>query len=139
MLNDFLRLQGNILVPQTQPQAKQQTISRKLSSAKRRLSDILKSLKQQLINTVEMSTEDLCMKLVYCNLSSLYWYHCVWPFLGQRKWGRYSGEPTRELILLQARYHNYSPTFCSASCGWTVKLLERSCAEQNLHQHSWCF
>lgn len=72
MLNDFLRLQGNSLVPQTQPQAKQQTISRKLSSAKRRLSDILKSLKQQLINTVEMSTEDLCMKLVYCNLSSLY-------------------------------------------------------------------
>lgn len=36
MLNDFLRLQGNILVPQTKPQAKQQTIARKLSSAERR-------------------------------------------------------------------------------------------------------
>lgn len=63
MLNDFLRLQGNILVSQTKPQAKQQTISRKLSSAERRLSDILKSLKQQLINTEEMSTIELCMKL----------------------------------------------------------------------------
>lgn len=84
MLNDFLRLQGNILVPQTQPQAKQQTISRKLSSAKRRLSDILKSLKQQLINTVEMSTEDLCMKLVYCNVFTLLISYCL-PFLGQRK------------------------------------------------------
>lgn len=77
MPNDFLRLQGNILVPQTKPQAKQQTISRKLSSAERRLSDILKSLKQQLINSVAMSTRQLCMKLVYYNLSILLISYCL--------------------------------------------------------------
>lgn len=100
MLNDFLRLQGNILVSQTKPQAKQQTISRKLSSAERRLSDILKSLKQQLINTEELGTRDgHCIKLgiIIC----LHFIILFAPFLdSENKVDIQGSPPGRELTLL---------------------------------------
>lgn len=61
------------------------TISGRLSSTGSRFSGILKSLKQLLINTMEMGTRELSLEFVYNNFSSLFWYHVFWPFLGRTK------------------------------------------------------
>ena len=80
------------------------TISGRLSSTGSRFSGILKSLKQLLINTMEMGTRELSLEFVYNNFSSLFWYRVL--ALSWENEKSYTSYSTMELTLLQVGYHS---------------------------------
>lgn len=103
------------------------TISGRLSSTGSRFSGILKSLKQLLINTMEMGTRELSLEFVYNNFSSLFWYHVFWPFLGRTKSHTQATPPWSSPYCKLDITVRAPHSVCCVSCCWTVTLTKCFC------------